>query len=149
MHSVSGSWKTTTSQALPESIGAIRVRSDVERKRLLGIEPTTRSTNEEQRRLYGQQATDATYQRLLEVMEIVVDAGYPVIIDATFLQERYRRLFRKLAKERRIPFVILDTHVSQSALTERVTSCLIKGHDASDADVQVVLKQEQNQDPLT
>ncbi len=149
MHGVSGSGKTTISQALLESIGAIRVRSDVERKRLFGIQPTTRRTSEEQSRLYGRQATDATYQRLLEVGEIVVDAGYPVILDATFLQERYRRLFRTLAEERRIPFVILDIHASQSALAERVTSRLTHGNDASDADVQVMLKQEQGQDPFT
>jgi len=149
MHGVSGSGKTTISQALLESLGAIRVRSDVERKRSFGISVTTRSTGGEQERLYDQQATDSTYQRLLEVAEIVVDAGYPVIVDATFLQERHRRRFRKFAEERCTPFVIVDAHASPSALAERVTSRLTQDRDASDADVQVVLKQEQDQDPLT
>ncbi len=149
MHGVSGSGKTTISQALLESIGAVRVRSDVERKRLFNIGTRTRSTDEEQSRLYGQRATEETYQRLLELTKILVESGYPVILDATFLQERYRTNFQRLAEERRLPFVIVDIHASQSVIAKRVTSRLTKGHDASDADVQVVLKQEQRRDPLT
>ena len=149
MHGVSGSGKTTISQSLLESIGAIRVRSDVERKRLFDVETTTRSRDEEQKRLYGQRATDETYQRLLELTEILVDAGYPVIVDATFLQERFRKNFQRLTKEHSIPFVIVDIHASPSTIGKRVTARLTKGQDASDADVGVVLKQEQSQDPLT
>ena len=50
---VSGSGKSTVALELLQSLGAIRVRSDVERKRLAGVAATARPTPEQAARLYG------------------------------------------------------------------------------------------------
>ena len=149
MHGVSGSGKTTVSQRLLECLGAIRVRSDVERKRLFGLEARERSQTAQKTRMYGVHATDSTYQQLATLATHVIDAGYPVIVDATFLEERFRTRFRTLAEARRVPFVIIDLQASPSVLASRVTSRLIEGQDASDADVEVLHKQHASQDPLS
>ena len=70
---------------LVEALGAVRLRSDVERKRLFGEQQVE---NTLQAGIYNQDASAATYARLNEVAETVLRAGYPVVLDATFLKTR-------------------------------------------------------------
>lgn len=147
-HGFSGSGKTTLSQALLELSGAIRVRSDVERKRLHGLAPAQRGDGAIDEGLYGSAATDATYQRLRELAQIIVDAGYGVIIDATFLKRAQRDIFRALAKRAGIPFAIIDFVASECALRDRVAARSRQGDDASDADMAVLEHQLHTHQPL-
>ncbi|MFA5372094.1 MAG: AAA family ATPase, partial [Sideroxydans sp.] len=62
-HGLPGSGKTTFAQYVIEQIGAIRIRSDVERKRLHGLQAFERSRGD----IYGAAATERTYTRLLEL----------------------------------------------------------------------------------
>ena len=104
MHGVSGSGKSTISQLLLELLGAIRLRSDIERKRLFGLVPDARSKEEKLSSIYGKSATERTYRTLLKLTESVLDARHSVIVDATFLRKADRQLFQSLAAPKTCAF---------------------------------------------
>lgn len=148
-HGVSGSGKTHYSQYLLEAFGAIRLRSDVERKRLYGLSPRDRpdgpSDNAE---LYGAAATQATYTRLAQLTGTILEAGYPVIVDATFLQRTRRQVFTALAHARHIPGLIITFTAAEAVLRERIVARQMQNRDASDAGLDVLAQQLSGDDPV-
>ena len=72
---LSGSGKTTVAGMLLEHLGAVRVRSDVERKRLAGVEANARTAAGFGSGLYSPEMSTRTYARLHEVTATVLDAG--------------------------------------------------------------------------
>jgi len=148
MHGLSGSGKTTISQSLLESIGAIRLRSDIERKRLFGMSPTERSAQEIKGDLYGPGTTDTLHDRLQTTAQTLLRSGYSVIVDATFLKRRYRDLFCQLAREEKVSFGIIDVQSSLTTLEERITSRAAQQSDASEADLAILKQQCQEQESL-
>ena len=145
---LSGSGKTTLSQCLLERIGAIRVRSDVERKRLQGLAADARTDAGIGAGLYAPDATRATYDRLLDLARAIVDAGWIALVDAAFLSRWQRDAFRALADELDVPFVIVDFVASEATLRSRIEERGAQGRDASDADLSVLALQLHNHEPL-
>jgi aminoglycoside phosphotransferase family enzyme/predicted kinase len=148
MRGVSGSGKTVISQRLLEHLGAVRLRSDVERKRLFHLAATEHSDSSVAGGIYTPEAGQQTYQRLHELATRVLEAGYPVIVDATFLRRAQRDPFRTLAEARRIPFAILDVHAQESVLRRRVADRMAAGRDASEAGLAVLEHQLKDYGPL-
>jgi uncharacterized protein len=147
-HGFSGSGKTTLSQSLVELTGAIRIRSDVERKRMRGGSNADCSIPAVAEDLYTAGATDSTYARLLELSMIVLDCGHGVIVDATFLKQQYRDLFRAFAASVHVPFSIVDFVAPREVLRERILARIGEGRDASDADLGVLEHQLATQEAL-
>jgi len=143
-HGVSGSGKTTLSQPLLERYGMIRIRSDVERKRLHGYAPDERTDGA----IYGPDASERTYARLASLARAVVAAGFSVIIDATFLKRRERARFLALARALNIPFFILHFHAPEALLKKWIRARQAQAQDASEATVEVMEKQRQWAEPL-
>jgi predicted kinase len=141
MHGLSGSGKSVLAQSLSEQIGAIRLRSDVERKRIGGLTPLARSGSSLASGLYSAQRTEATYHRLLDLTRLSANAGYPVIVDATFLKRWQRDLFRREATARGLPFVIVDVTAPEPTLRARIAARLATGGDPSEADPAVLTHQ--------
>ncbi len=137
-HGLSGSGKTTATQALLEAMEVFRIRSDVERKRLYGLKPEARSDGAG---IYSPEATRRTYDKLAELARGIIRSGFPAIVDAAFLKPRERAAFRELARELGVPFAILDFTAPASLLRERVEQRRRHGHDASEADVAVLENQ--------
>ena len=148
-HGVSGSGKTTISDLVVQSKGAIRLRSDIERKRHFGMSPTDRPSEEQKAELYGEGATHATYARLRRMARCILRAGYPVVIDATFLRESQRQMFRSLAGREGATFGILECHACEQTLRQRIADRMAHGGDASDADLAVLEHQLATAEPLT
>jgi len=140
-HGLPGSGKTTFAQYLIERMGAIRIRSDVERKRLHGLQPSERSRGD----IYNAAATQKTYSRLHELARGILQAGYAVIVDAAFLNRAEREQFRQLAHDLSVPFAIASLHAPETALRQRLDR---RQHDASEADVAVLEKLQSVQQPL-
>ena len=147
-HGLAGSGKTTLSQPLLERLRAIRIRTDVERKRLQGLKPVDRHTGGIDSGLYSPDATEATYRHVGDLARRVVTAGYAVIVDAAFLLRWQRDLFRALAAELQVPFVIVDFVAAEAFLRERVTRRAAEARDASDATLAVLEHQLRTQEPL-
>lgn len=145
---LSGSGKTHVSQIALEHAGAIRIRSDVERKRLHGLAPDTRSGSGLDAGIYGNAATRATFATLEQIARELIDAGYPVIVDATFLKSRRRHAFRALAEDARVPFVIVHCAAPAEELARRIELRAARASDASEATLEVLRAQQSQADPL-
>ena len=148
MHGVSGTGKSTASETLLEHTGAIRLRSDVERKRLFGLSPLAQGSGELKPDLYGMETTRKTYDRLQALARRLLLFGYPVIVDATFLKRQHRDAFRKLAASLNVPFLILDMQTAPATRRQRVTARAVAPDNVSEADLFVLEQQEQGQEPL-
>jgi len=129
-------------------LGAIRIRSDVERKRLFGLPPLATSDSTLNRGIYTTAASARTYERLRLLAGLIIDAGYPVLVDATFLEPQWRHAFRTFAEKRAVPFVLLACNASPETLRVRVAERRARGDDAAEADVAVLERQLRNYGPL-
>ena len=146
-HGLAGSGKSTRAQALVDE-GAVRIRSDVERKRLRGLPPDARTASDTGGGLYAEAITRETYERLATLARTIAAAGYPVVVDATFLQRAQRDLLRGVARELDVPFAIADCLAPEAALRERIARRLGQGRDASEATLDVLARQLATQEPL-
>jgi predicted kinase len=149
-HGLSGSGKSRGASWLLERIGAVRVRSDVERKRLAGLAALDRggAGGAPGAGLYAQAASRQTYDRLASVARAALDGGFPVIVDAAFLQRLERDRFRRLAERLQVPFAIVSFDAPGPELRDRVAARVQSGHDASDAGLAVLEHQFRTAQPL-
>lgn len=147
MHGVSGSGKTVISQQLLQGLGAIRLRSDVERKRLFGLKPLENS-QDVPGGIYTREAGERTRDRLLAVSRRLLGEGFRVIVDATFLARDWRQPFQALAGNMHAPWVLVSPQASIDVLKQRVSQRKAHGHDASEADLAVLEAQLSGQEPL-
>lgn len=148
-HGLSGSGKTTGCDDVVGRDGAIRIRSDVERKRYFGLSPSRRPSGREIEKLYCESADQATYGRLRQIAGHVLRAGYSVIVDATFLRGERRRVFRDFAEAQGVELKILDFPCDEATLRRRIADRMEKGNDVSDAGIEVLEKQLRHHEPLT
>ena len=144
----SGSGKSFAARALAGTGEWIRVRSDVERKRLVGLAAAERSGSGLGEDLYAGSMTVRTYAQLAKAARIALAAGYPVIVDATFLSRRLRDAFRGLAAGLEVPFVVLVPQVSAATMRARVEARAAAGGDPSEATVEVLERQLADVEPL-
>lgn len=143
MRGLSASGKSTVSQQLLEKFSAIRIRSDVERKRLFNIASSDHSTgvktsNKIDSGIYNAQASQQTYAKLAELASQIISAGYSVIVDATFLQHAQREIFQTLADQLAVPYIILEVTAPAETLRQRIRQ---RKSDVSDADLSVLEQQ--------
>src|SRR5262249_3789491 len=78
----------------------------------------------------------------------LVSGGCVALIDATFLYRCQRALFRNLATELGVPFVILDVSAGDATLRERVKRRAQLGNDASEATAAVLDHQICSNEPI-
>jgi uncharacterized protein len=140
-----GSGKTYESQRVLEREGAIRLRSDVERKRLFGLAmfDDSRAKGLD---LYGKDATQRTYDHLFATARLALRAGYPVILDAAFLKREERLRALTLAHESGVPLAIIACEAPLPVLRERL---LARQGDASEADAKVLDQLREAAEPLS
>ena len=141
MHGVSGSGKSWMSERLVPQLGAIRIRSDVERKRLGGVSSSLLGNSGFEEGLYTPALSHRTYARLLECADQCLKGGFDTIVDAAFLHGADRRLFADLAAVGGFHFVILACEADLPVLTQRVEQRARQRIDQSDADLLVLNEQ--------
>jgi len=144
MRGPSASGKSTISQQLVDAMGMIRIRSDVERKRLFNISGNT--SNKVDDGLYSKDASLKVYAKLTELASTVLKTGYSVIIDAAFLKSEQRRLFQLLAESLDVQYFILEITAPEKILHQRIIE---RKNDVSDADLNVLKHQIANWQPLS
>jgi predicted kinase len=147
MCGLSGSGKTWLAQRLAPALGAVHLRSDIERKRLAGLAPLARSASAVARGLYAREVTAAVYARLAECATDTVAGGYTTIVDATFAAPGDRARFRALAAQLGIDLQIVYCHAPRRLLESRIRRRSRRAHDPSEADVAVLHWQERNFTP--
>lgn len=148
MHGFSGSGKSTLARHVVELFGAVALRSDVERKRMLGLGPTAKAGAAPDEGAYDCSTTQRTYCKLHQLARLVVDAGFPVVVDAAFLKRPQRELFNDLATELGVPFFILNMETDEGKMRERIISRSTRGQDPSDAGPETLAHQLATYDRL-
>ncbi|MEJ8813186.1 AAA family ATPase [Variovorax ureilyticus] len=143
-HGLPGSGKTFQSQRLLERIGAIRVRADVERKRLFGL-GALESSHARGLDIYTREATTSTYGRLFALARIILAAGFSVVLDAAFLKRGERDAAHELARSCGAGFEILACEAPDEILQQRIAA---RTSDASEADTAVLRQLRTVVDPL-
>ena len=146
MHGVSASGKSTVSRQLVDILGAIRLRSDVERKRLVSGALQNNASDNINSGLYSEKVSKQTYAKLLELAEQLIRNGFSVIVDAAFLQHKQREPFQNLAESLNIPFFIVETTAPAEVLRQRIVQ---RKNDVSDADLSVLEYQLENLQQLS
>lgn len=142
MHGLSGSGKSWLSARLAAALGAVRMRSDVERKRLAAQDDHGGSD------LYSGLATDRTYARLLEGAESCLRGGLDAIVDAAFLEHSQRHRFELLAQRLGVPFRIVACEADVAEMKRRIAARRSLHNDPSDADAAVLDQQLAHRRPL-
>ena len=135
---LSGSGKSLVAGQLAERLGGVRVRSDVERKRLFALPPTARAMPG----LYSPDTTRRTYERLAELAEGALAAGIPVVVDAANLNRNERDTMRAVAAAQGAHFTLLVCEAPPAVLLARVQARQAVGADASDATPEVLARQQ-------
>lgn len=144
----SGSGKSVASRQIIERMPAVQIASDIERKRLAGLDPLADSKSAPGAGIYTPEMSQRTYARLLELCALVTRAGFTAIADATFLKRAHRAPFIALAKAERLPLHFLLFAVAPEELTKRVAERLARGDDPAEANQAVLELQLQHAEPL-
>ncbi|MCC7008026.1 MAG: AAA family ATPase [Acidobacteria bacterium] len=134
----SGSGKSTVALQLGPDVGrvpgAVVLRSDEIRKRLLGVSPLTRLEAEG----YGADVSARVYETIAERARALLGAGHAVIADAVFAKAEDRRRIEEVAASAGVPFVGIWLEAPESTLVERAAR---RGPDPSDATADVIRRQ--------
>lgn len=150
-HGLSGCGKTVVSdqwlQSDPQA-STLRLRSDVERKRLFGLERAARSGAALDGGIYASDAHGRIYGHLHTQAESLLRAGWSVIVDATFLKRADRDRFAALARQVGADFAILAPQATPAQLRERILARSAQGRDASEATLEVLAQQMRVVEPL-
>ncbi|MEM1429326.1 MAG: AAA family ATPase [Pseudomonadota bacterium] len=135
---LSGSGKTTVAKRIAPALGAfpgaLHLRSDLERKALFGVEPTTRLPVE----AYDSATTARVYEAMRAKARLALAAGHSVILDAAHHDPEERAQAERLAQEARCPFCGLWLEADTETRVDRVNT---RKQGASDADAAVARQQ--------
>ena len=149
MRGLSGSGKSWLAMRLVEQLGGVRIRSDVERKRLLGLSPEQATKSGVAEGAYTPEITQKTYKRLQALAYPILDAGFPAIIDATCLLRLQRTCMKRFADMAGMPFVLIDVQAPETVLRERITHRNAHERDASEATLAVLEHQLSIEEPIS
>lgn len=145
---LAGSGKSTVAQTLVRDRGVIRLRSDVIRKQLHDLDHLAQSSSPLNGQMYSATATKQTYDRLAELAEHIIQAGFSVIVDATFLKHEQRHPFFQLANRLKTREIILACAAPLKTLEARIELRQAVHRDPSEANVEVLHMQRSLQEFL-
>jgi predicted kinase len=148
MSGQSGSGKTWLAQRLAPDLDAIHIRSDIERKRLAGLDETASSKSGVAAGLYGAEQTRAVYEHMVVAAESALAGGFATIVDATFSSREQRALFAKLAQRMGVRISVVLCEAPVELLRERIAQRQQAGRDASEADLAVLAWQRAHWEPV-
>jgi hypothetical protein len=148
MCGLSGSAKTWLAERLASSLGAVHVRSDVERKRLAGLTAGQRAAAALDEGLYSAAMSTATYERLRQCAAEALDGGLSVIVDATCQRRAQRARLSSLGPEHHAEVRLVFCHAPREVLESRIAARERAGVDASEADRRVLALQQARFEPV-
>lgn len=135
---LSGTGKSTLAEALAPPIGgapgALVLRSDIVRKRLLDAAPEARLPPA----AYVEDVSQRVYERLYALARQALAGGQTVVLDAVFARPGQRAAVAKVAAAATVPFTGLWLEASADVLRRRVAG---RTDDASDATTAVLERQ--------
>jgi len=149
MHGLSGSGKTWLSSDLVSALPAVRIRSDIERKRMFGLHEYAGSGSGVATGIYSEAADDELYRLIHSLAETILRADHDVILDASYLKLSERDCARDIAAECGAAIVIVHAHAPVNILRDRLQARKKSVRQASEADLAVLEYQLENIELLT
>ena len=149
MSGLSGSGKTWLARQLAARLGAVHLRSDVERKRRVGLRELAPSHSRLAADLYSAEASAIVYDDLARAADDVLSGGISAIVDATFLERAQRTRFAGVAAARGAPLHLILCEAPESVLRARIAERSRERRDSSEADLNVLAWQSGRAEPLT
>ncbi|MCS6925751.1 MAG: AAA family ATPase [Candidatus Binatia bacterium] len=128
-----GTGKSTLARALNGLTGFPVLSSDVIRKQLAGLSPTTRMRAEYRAGIYTEAFTQHTYLTLAQRAESALQAGQGVIIDATCKRREDRRRFLELGARFSTPVLFIECRASAATVEQRLRAREQEAQSVSDA----------------
>jgi len=141
---LSGTGKSAIAAALHARTGFVHLNSDVIRKRLAGVLPQVRLSEEYYTEVYGER----TYAELFAQAGAQLAAGRGVILDATFQRRTGRDTARALARAHGVPFLLVECRCSDDEVRRRLARRAHEHHTASDADWSIYVEQRSRYEPF-
>jgi uncharacterized protein len=139
----SGSGKSWLAERLIPVLPALRIRSDVERKRLHGLTAEGRTSSGVGEGIYTAAQSERVYRHLSECASHIIAGGDCAVVDAAFLDRAQRQLFAALARRLAVPFVILLADCPAALLESRIVTREAHQGDPSEATLDVLRNQLQ------
>ncbi|QFU03405.1 hypothetical protein FIU83_17370 [Halomonas sp. THAF5a] len=116
---VSGSGKSRFTRTLVSRLGAVRICSDVERRRVHGLDPQEGAAPAAVD-IFSREATALTYRRMAECAGRLLEAGFPACVDGTFLRREQRDQLRQEAEARGLPVLLVSFEADEATLRRRI-----------------------------
>jgi uncharacterized protein len=148
MSGFSGSGKTWLAERLAGLLGAIHLRSDIERKRLSGLAASATSGSALGEGLYTAGVNSQTYGRLLSCATTVLASELSAIVDATFQRKADRADFVRLAHDCGLRVVLIRCLAPDAVLERRIQQRSQRAKDASEGTLDVLKSQRSSYEPI-
>jgi|SRR5579884_1712494 len=128
------SGKSTLARALAGRLALVPINSDVVRKRLAGLAPTTRRGSGHDQGIYAPAANAATYAALLTEARDWLGRGVSVALDASYRRAADRAAVRALAEELSVPWLAVECRAAPAVTRARLAARAADATAVSDAD---------------
>ncbi len=129
--------KSTIAAQLSVAMGAPIVSSDRTRKQLLKVAPTRRIADSSWSGAYSVDFTRRVYEEVSRRAAAVLAAGRPVILDASFRTRAMRAQARELARERGVPFQLVECRAPIEVIRARLVE-RSRGASVSDGRLEIL-----------
>lgn len=146
MTGLSASGKSVISADMAGELGLVRLRSDVERKRLFGLGPLDDSKSGIGEDIYTEEANQKTYEHLARLADKLLMGGMPVIVDAACLRQAERDLLTEVAENHGLPFALIHCEAPEESRRQWIRE---RDGDASEATEELLDAQASWFEPLT
>lgn len=147
MCGLSGAGKSWIAERLLLLLPAIRLRSDVARKALAGLDAGARTDSPVGGGIYTRQQSDAVFAYLARVAEALLRGGDHVIVDATFIEQARRLAFIRMAAQLGTKARVVYCNAPVDTLRARIKARASAGADPSEATLDVLELQLSRFDP--
>ena len=149
MVGVTGSGKSYLAYALASRLGAAVISSDVVRKKLAGLEPAQSQVEAIDSGIYSAEMTARTYDEMLRQAAAFLEKGFPVILDASYLQREKRQEARAFAERMGVRFLAVECLADESLVRARLQRRRSAVWSASDGRWEVYEAQMTRAEPLS
>ncbi|RHY39248.1 hypothetical protein DYB30_002842 [Aphanomyces astaci] len=140
-----GTGKSTVAQGLVAADERwVWVRSDVVRKELAGVNPTERTPDDAMTDVYSTAFTQKTYMECWAQAQEALQGGRRVLVDATFREHAFRRLFLEGAKKEGAMAAVVVCECNREIVKGRMAKRASEAVQISDATWDVFEKVEQS-----
>jgi predicted kinase len=133
-----GSGKSFVADIIREFTGCAVIRSDIIRKKMTGISLKEHVYVDFEKGIYSKEMTEKVYENMFKIAEALIKSSISVVIDASFLEKKFRDRARELSNKLKIDFLILWIEAPMELIKKRL---LNRKDDISDGRIEILLKQ--------